>query len=230
MNMPLLISEQNINLYPRLKRYWNILEETEKKFVFDPEGLWSYTPQLLATEIASQIPGNHMIDLFCGVGGNAIGFAKAGKRIDAVDSCHNRLSMAKINSLKANVFDKINFHYADAHSFISNLSEVDTIFMDPPWGGEKHRYLAQFCFKHFFGDIKALLWQCFEIAKDVILKLPFNFNTDELQSFGRKVKIVSHYIPEYDKGRPFFISAYFLSQQPFDSTQNYPSNSFVRPI
>lgn len=209
MNKPLIISRYNIDSFPKLQRYWEILNETEKEFSFDAEGLWSYTPQTVAAEVASHIRDNHIVDLFCGAGGNSIGFAKAGKTVDAVDISRHRIEMAKHNSVKIGVSDKINFHNTDALLFLSKLQSVGTVFLDPPWGGEKHLQVEQFSFDHFLLDVKGILSTCFKVSKHIILKLPFNFNKNDLIVFDKNVKIVDHFLPCYSPNRAFFLTAHF---------------------
>ena len=44
----------------------------------DAEGRWSLTPEALAMDLARRWAGKRVIDATCGVGGNAIAFARAG--------------------------------------------------------------------------------------------------------------------------------------------------------
>ena len=52
----------------------------------DREGLFSTKPEGIALQIARNTPGTVVLDAFCGVGGSAIAFARAGKRVVAVDN------------------------------------------------------------------------------------------------------------------------------------------------
>ncbi len=204
-----LISQHNINTFPELRRYWNNLNDEEKQLYFDKEGLWSYTPQILATNIAQKLKGEKIIDLFCGVGGSSIGFAKAGKQVVAVDISENRLKLAAMNAEKAGLKNKICFYNENAFAFLKTLNKTDCIFLDPPWGGSFHRDITHFSFDDFKFDIKQTLKDCLEIAENVIIKLPFNFQIEELPAFKENLNIIEHHMPNYENDRPVFLSAHF---------------------
>lgn len=204
-----LISHHNINSYPELLRYWNNLDIEEKRLSFDQEGLWSYSPQMLAINIAHSIEGREIVDLFCGVGGSSIGFAKAEKHVVAIDISETRLKLAKLNSEKAGVKDKICFYNKDAFSFLKTLNKTDCVFLDPPWGGKIHREISHFSLKDFKLDVKQILEDSLKIAEKVIIKLPFNFRLQELLIFNKKFTVVEHHMPSYEQDRPFFITVHF---------------------
>lgn len=206
-----LISENNIDVYPNLKRYWNVLDALEKNLFFDYEGLQSYTSHNIALAIAQQVTGDHVVDLFCGVGGNSIGFAKMGKMVEAVDFSVNKLAMAHLNAEKFNVNTNINFINMEVSDFLTTLRVADTIFLDPPWGGSKHRSLEKFYFRNFQLDVESILQRCLKLAKHTIIKLPFNFDVNELSRFNKSVKITRHYLPNYILKRPMMLTASLIS-------------------
>jgi|WetSurMetagenome_2_1015567.scaffolds.fasta_scaffold178360_1 trimethylguanosine synthase len=212
MKVSKYISKHNIGSYPKLKRYWDILDEWEKELLFDSEGLWSYIPQKLASEIAAHTMGAKcVVDLFCGVGGMAIGFAKAGKMVEAIDISKDRLKIAKLNVAKMGVTANVRFYHASALSFLANLQSAEVIFIDPPWGGEKYRQNNTFSFDNFLLDVRDILNRCIKISSHVILKLPFNFNLDELYSQNAKVKVIKRYIPSYKYNRELFLTAHYIT-------------------
>lgn len=98
----------------------------------DEEGRYSLTPEGLALALGRQARGRHVTDLGCGCGGNAIGFARAGCRVRAVERDASRLALARHNAQLYGVHERIEFVQADALS----VPVDDLAFVDPPWGGE----------------------------------------------------------------------------------------------
>ncbi|VDC02843.1 unnamed protein product [Peniophora sp. CBMAI 1063] len=97
------------------------------------------------------------LDAFCGVGGNAIAFAKTCERVIALDISPTRLALARHNAEIYGVADRIEFILADFLSFARTLRptgtgslctdypdpatrKIDVVFLSPPWGGPS--YLA----------------------------------------------------------------------------------------
>jgi hypothetical protein len=97
----------------------------------DAEGKTSLTPEVLALRIGEQAGGRRIFDAMCGCGGNAIGFARAGCPVIAMDSSRERLKMAEHNARIYGVADRIAFRHGDSRD-----AEVDAdlLFLDPPWG------------------------------------------------------------------------------------------------
>ncbi|MCO4744716.1 MAG: methyltransferase domain-containing protein [Proteobacteria bacterium] len=101
----------------------------------DEEGRFSLTPEVLALRLGKRAEG-HVLDLSCGIGGNAIGFARAGCRVTAVDLDGTRLAMAKHNAKLYGVADRVTFVQADARTV---EVDADLAFIDPPWGGDYNK-------------------------------------------------------------------------------------------
>jgi len=97
----------------------------------DPEGRISLTPETLALHLGEQAAGRTVFDAMCGCGGNAIGFARAGSRVIAVDKNRARLEMARHNAALYGVANRIDFRHSDARKI---EVESDLLFLDPPWG------------------------------------------------------------------------------------------------
>lgn len=99
----------------------------------DQEGKLSLTPEALALELGKRAKGLRVIDAFAGAGGNAIGFARAGCRVTAIERDEARLHMARHNAGIYGVADRIKFISGDARLIMPDL-ESDLLFLDPPWG------------------------------------------------------------------------------------------------
>ncbi len=104
----------------------------------DEEGRLSLTPEALALRIGEASAGRRVLDLTCGAGGNAIGFARAGCTVIAVERDRERLEDARHNARLYEVADRITFVHGDAREQVDQ-HDVDVIFIDPPWGGYDHR-------------------------------------------------------------------------------------------
>ncbi len=99
----------------------------------DAEGRRSLTPETLALELGRRAAGVHVLDAGCGAGGNAIGFARAGCRVTAIEHDSARLALARHNARLYGVQDRIRFVAGDARAQLAQLA-ADLLFVDPPWG------------------------------------------------------------------------------------------------
>lgn len=104
----------------------------------DEEGRWSLTPEALALAMGRRVAGRSVVDATCGVGGNTIGFARAGCDVVAIEPDATRLVMARHNAALYGVADRIRFVAGRAEDHLPGLS-ADLLFVDPPWGPEWDR-------------------------------------------------------------------------------------------
>lgn len=99
----------------------------------DDEGRMSLTAESLALALGKRAAGRSVVDATGGCGGNAIGFARAGCRVDLVEPDATRLVMARHNAAIYGVTDRIRFHAGRAEDVVPGL-EAELLFADPPWG------------------------------------------------------------------------------------------------
>lgn len=79
-----------------------------------------------------------VLDAFCGIGGNAIGFARLGRRVIACDLDLGRLGLAAHNARLYRVAERIRLVHRDCAEVLADPGRwpaIDGIFMDPPWVG-----------------------------------------------------------------------------------------------
>lgn len=109
----------------------------------DAEGRRSLTPEAIALELGQRARGARVVDACAGAGGNAIGFARAGCEVIAVELDAARLVLARHNARVYGVQHRIRFVHADARDVLSSLS-AELLFVDPPWGAsyDKTRVVA----------------------------------------------------------------------------------------
>ncbi len=101
----------------------------------DDEGRWSLTPERLALRIASTAERRPIVDAGCGVGGNSIGFARAGSPVVAIEADAARLALARHNARVYAVGDRVRFVSGDALALAPRYAAPEAIlFCDPPWG------------------------------------------------------------------------------------------------
>ncbi|WWD20242.1 hypothetical protein CI109_104718 [Kwoniella shandongensis] len=109
--------------------------------LLDHTGWFSITPQSIAAHIAQRCACDLIVDAFCGVGGNAIEFAKTCERVIAIDNDLTRLKLARHNALHHGVADRIEFILGDFTEFARTYAardrgeSIDVVFLSPPWGG-----------------------------------------------------------------------------------------------
>ncbi len=106
---------------------------TQRAARLDDEGRKSLTPEALALALGERARGLRVIDACAGAGGNAIGFARAGCKVLAIEINPGRLAMARHNAKLYGVEDRIEFIAGDARSIIPER-QADLLFIDPPWG------------------------------------------------------------------------------------------------
>jgi hypothetical protein len=107
----------------------------------DEEGRWSLTPEALALDLgrrAAKLGLATVVDAGCGVGGNTIGFARAGCSVVAVERDADRLELARHNAAIYGVSARVRFVRGAVEDVLPGLS-ADLLFLDPPWGPEWSR-------------------------------------------------------------------------------------------
>ncbi|ETE64945.1 Trimethylguanosine synthase, partial [Ophiophagus hannah] len=114
---------------PELTKYWaqryRLFSRFDEGIQLDREGWFSVTPEKIAQHIADRVKlsfdSDIIVDAFCGVGGNAIQFALAEKRVIAVDIDPVKIQLAHNNAMVYGVADQIEFICGDFMKLASSL-------------------------------------------------------------------------------------------------------------
>ncbi len=191
-----------------VQNYWDMRFDLFSRFdcgiEVDREGLYSTKPEVLALDIGSMLRGAVVLDAFCGAGGSAIGLARAGKTVIAVDTSQRRLEMAQKNARIYDVFDRITFIHGDARDALREQS-YDAVHFDPPWGGPDYIRKAFFRFGDFSPPAEELLSLAFKKTAAVAIIIPTNFDFRELGEVGRDFSVRRGVLG----GRHLFSSIFF---------------------
>lgn len=102
------------------------------------------TPESLALQLGRSAEGRRVIDAGCGVGGNTIGFARAGCEVLAVERDAERARLAAHNVRVYGVQDRVRIVEGDALELVARevsraASASTLLFCDPPWGADWDR-------------------------------------------------------------------------------------------
>lgn len=170
----------------------------------DEQGLYSAKPEAIALQIGKRLRGEVALDAFCGVGGSAIGLARAGKRVIAVDTDARRIEMARHNAAIYGVAERIEFVVGDCRERM-RLGGFDCVFLDPPWGGPDYYKLPSFGWKDFSPHGAELLTAAFAVTPQVAISVPKNFEWREFAALDRDVYLERNLLGE----RLLFWTAYF---------------------
>ncbi len=193
---------------PDLQGYWDARHRLFSKFdegiKVDRQGLHSLKFEAAALEIGRTIQGDRVLDPFCGVGGSAIGIARAGKRVISIDLDKERLEMAAHNARIYGVADQIEFVHGEAVSLMGRY-DVDAIYLDPPWGGSVYIDKEWFAFDDFQPDGKTLLAHALKRVPHVVFTLPVNFDLRQISDVAKDCFLQWSYFDD-DK---LFLTAYF---------------------
>ena len=111
---------------------------TRPEVRLDAEGRWSLTPEDLALAMGRHAvrqlgDGARVLDAGCGLGGNAIGFARAGLRVIAVEQDAGRVALLRHNIAVYGVAARVTVVHGDAVEALEQV-RADLAFVDPPWG------------------------------------------------------------------------------------------------
>ena len=98
---------------------------------FTREALEQATAEPVARHRAGRIASrgtSHVVDLGCGIGGDALALAAAGLRVTAIDRDRLRLALAEANAHALGLTERMTFVHADV---VDAPPQADALFVDP---------------------------------------------------------------------------------------------------
>ena len=140
------------------------------------EGRFSLTPASIAHHIGLVARGRSVVDACCGSGGNAIGFARAGCVVTAIERDRERLAEARHNARLYGVSERMTFVLGDALDEVPKRA-ADLLFVDPPWGVDYDKHHTD---RSHFPLLDALIAQAAPGYGALWAKVPSSFAVSSL--------------------------------------------------
>jgi trimethylguanosine synthase len=180
------------------QKYWDRRHRYFSKFdegvEIDEVALYSVTPEECAIETAQNVKNLTVLDAFGCVGGNSMAFGKYCKKVYMIELDKNRIRMAKNN---ADVYGVKNITFIKGDYFMEAPKIIaDVIYLDPPWGGIDYKNNEKFKLEDFSPDGNSILTLAFRHFEKVILKVPRNFDVDELKIFDKEYDVIDNYFED----------------------------------
>ncbi len=160
---------------------------------YDIEGLYSIThpkdADLISMTIIEIMGTNkcHIIDMTAACGGNMISFSKYFIDVTGIELNKTRFNMLKSNLKK---YKYKNYKLICDDCTKQNLDYYDVIYIDPQWGGPNYKYndtielyLSNIKLYDFVSNIKNKL---------IVLKVPYNYNTEKYEDHLIKKIIINN--------------------------------------
>jgi len=173
---------------------------------FDKEGFEAAKSEAVADFVAEHLPGKTVLDAFTGIGGSAIGFARAGKKVISVEIIAERSKMAQHNAGIYKVANRINFIVGDTMKLWKKF-DFDSAYFDPPWGGVGYEKRGLLTFDSFNPNVLPLIKKLVARGKHVAVTLPLNFNFYELNRVPKKPRL---YFNE-QSGKLYCVHSFWLA-------------------
>jgi hypothetical protein len=189
-----------IDWYPVKKYNINI-----SKIKYAPSSFYSttffsdaeLTTNLIKKELYNDAKNLIITDATSNIGGNTLSFSFNFKKVNAVEISKDEYD-ALVNNMNLFKRNNIEFYNKNYSEIYKNINQ-DIIFMDPPWGGEDYKYHEKLDL--YMGDLtlKNLIINIIKLnqTKIIVLKLPNNYDINNINLFELYKKIVVHKIKNY---------------------------------
>jgi 16S rRNA G966 N2-methylase RsmD len=167
-----------------------------KNLKYDTEGEYSLTYQKDANTISTLIKtlfGNvKILDATAGLGGNSISFGLNFTNVISIEINVNRCNLLKEN---LNLF-KLN-NTIICGDFLEHLDSInndyDLVFVDPPWGGPLYKLKDSININIGNLMLCEITKKFINNNKNVVWKLPFNYDISEFKDFNYKIYNIRNY-------------------------------------
>jgi len=120
-----------------------------------------------------------------GLGGNAISFCFAFKKVNVFEIDKDRFTMLSKN-ISNYKFD--NYSLYNQNCLVNLNSKIDIYFFDPPWGGPEYKNTEKLRLKLGDNTLLEIVENIRKIRKDTFIsfKLPFNYDLKEFIKYKLK--------------------------------------------
>jgi|GEM_PF-1174286 len=189
---PMLFKQEVMPAAPRSRRGGPPKRERDGSWLthVDDVGRWSATPWDIAqahADLLKETGATEVLDLFCGCGGDAIGFAAAGMDVWGCELDGGRAALAFRNVAEFDIPGRVDVIQGDGLALLDGLREEHpgaALFVDPPWGGaEAQQEVARGArtWEELFGvvagdDAAAAASAVLAHEGPILLKLPRDFD------------------------------------------------------
>jgi predicted RNA methylase len=179
-----------------------------------------------ALEILSDLDGGRgeetgsVLDIFAGVGQMAYSYAKAGCRVQAVESDRTTVDVAVSNMALAGLGRVVEYRRADGPGALASAVRTDQRFsvvhLDPPWRGSYQYDLTRpFLLEDLAVDVGELVGLGLQSARLVVLGLPHNALSSQIGDLAAAIGCNAVVQYQYVAGFPASFSlapAYFFGR------------------
>lgn len=147
---PVLFKQEVLPAAPRSRRAGPQRRGREGSWLphTDEVGQWSATPWAIAQKHAALLAEagvTEVIDLFCGCGADAIGFAELGLDVWACELDAGRAALAFRNVAMFEVKGRVDVTQGDGLAMLEGLQSAHpgaALYVDPPWGSAEAQQVA----------------------------------------------------------------------------------------
>lgn len=131
-------------------------------------------------------------DATANMGGDSIKFSQHFKNVNSVEIINLHCEILKHN-LKEYKIDNVKVICSDYFDVMNNL-EQDIIYFDPPWGGPDYKNFKHLKLKINNVSINKIANHLIQKTKLIAIKVPFNFDVNELTLHSKFNNIYVHKI------------------------------------
>lgn len=192
-------------------KYWRFRRQLFSKFEmgirFDVVGFQAAKSEPVADFVAKRLPGERVLDAFTGIGGSALGFARAGKQVVSIEIVKERSEMAAHNAKIYGLKDQITFVSGNTLELWKQF-DFDAAYFDPAWGGVGYERFKSLNFSSLTPNVLPLLKAIAAQGKHIALTVPLNFDLNELKQIPREVQLF--YNDQYR--RPYCVHCVWIGQ------------------
>jgi 16S rRNA G966 N2-methylase RsmD len=151
-------------------------KKISSQYIFNEDDLRFCTNQSIAGYRAERLRCGTIVDIGCGIGIQAIEFAKKCKKVIAIEKDKRKIEFAKENA-EISKIKNIEFINDDAIRALENIKSADIIFWDPE-RPESERERSLESLKPSFSELKE---KAHKITKDIAIEIPPQIENNKIK-------------------------------------------------